>query len=115
MPKKKPYRYYICKDCEIDFLLSGGKRGGRPFCPQCAENMFVEKVKEIWIERPFNYKRPWTPEEDETILVSAEQGYSNKEIATALEGRTEKAVCNRLAQIRKKLGIQVKRGERRKR
>jgi DNA-binding NarL/FixJ family response regulator len=114
VPKKKPYRYYICKDCEIDFILSSGKRGGTPFCPQCAENLYVEKVKEIWMERPFNYKRPWTEDEDATILVSVNQGYSDREIATALEGRTAKAVSRRLSQIRKKLGIQAKKGERRK-
>jgi hypothetical protein len=114
MPKKKLYRYYICKDCEIDFAMTQFTRGGKPYCPQCAKNNFIEKAKDIWLERPFNYKRPWTSEEDEIILVSAKQGYSNAEISTALEGRTAKAVCNRLAQIRKRLGIQVKRGERRK-
>ena len=114
MPKKKLYKYYICKDCEIDFIMSRFIRKGTPFCPQCAENVYVEKVKQIWMERPFNYKRPWTEEEDETILVSVEHGYSNAEISTALEGRTEKAVCRRLSQLRKKMGITGKKGERRK-
>ena len=103
MPKKKLYKYYICKDCEIDFIMCHFTRKGTPFCPQCAENVYVEKIKGIWMERPFNYKRPWTQEEDETILVSVEQGYTHKEIADALNGRTKNAVNRRLQRLRKGL------------
>jgi DNA-binding NarL/FixJ family response regulator len=114
MPKKKLYKCYICKDCEIDFIMSQFSRGGKPYCPQCAENLFVEKVKEIWMERHHNYKRPWTEEEDEILLVSVDQGYSNHDISIALEGRTEGAVRHRIGQLRKKMGIKGRKGERRK-
>jgi hypothetical protein len=94
MPKKKKYKYYLCKECEIDFVVAE-KLPGKPYCPQCAESMFVEKLKEVWMERPFNYKRPWSPEEDETVLVSLKQGFSYEEISEALIGRTGKSVKRR--------------------
>lgn len=59
---------------------------------------------EIWLERPFAYKRPWTPEEDELIHIGKQQGYTVKRIAESLEGRTYRAVGRRWQQIKKRVG-----------
>jgi DNA-directed RNA polymerase subunit RPC12/RpoP len=100
MPLKKKYAYYYCRDCEIDFLTPF--EGKRVNCPKCADSLFVDKSKDIWIDRPFNYKRPWTKEEDEIILTGAKQGYTKKEMLEALDGRTERAIKTRLLRLKNK-------------
>jgi DNA-directed RNA polymerase subunit RPC12/RpoP len=105
MPKKKEYTFYYCKECEIDFLVAI-KLKRKVNCPKCADELFVEKIRTIWMNRPFNYKRPWTNEEDELILVGVKQGYTHKQISESLNGRTTKAVTRRLQQIRRKLNVE---------
>lgn len=108
MPLKKKYTFYFCKDCEIDFCLSDnkGKQGLKRFCPTCGENLFVEKIKTVWMERPFNYKRPYTDEEDGIILVSRKQGFTYKEISETLFNRTPQSVRRRLQQLKEK-GVEI--------
>lgn len=103
MSKKREYVFYKCNDCEIDFLLAK-KGSGRTskFCPTCGENLYTEKIMDIWLERPFQYKRPWTPEEDALIATGKRLGYSNKRIAESLTGRTAKAINNRWYLLMKK-------------
>lgn len=100
MPKKKKYYSFLCRNCDIDFYVS--KRRKRIYCPHCSDYLFVELKCSLWMERPFNYKRPWTEEEDSIILDGARLGYSRKEIAESLNDRTTKAVIRRLSQLRKK-------------
>jgi hypothetical protein len=96
MPKKKKYTFYYCRDCEMDFLTPFQ---GKANCPKCADRLYVDKLKDIWIERPFNYKRPWSPEEDEMIITGMKQGYKQQEIADSLDGRTRKSVSARWRQL----------------
>jgi predicted Zn-ribbon and HTH transcriptional regulator len=98
MPKKKKYTFWYCRDCEMDFLTPLETKAN---CPKCADRLYVDKLKDIWIERPFNYKRPWSAEEDELILTGTKQGYTRKEISESLDGRTEKAVERRLLRLNK--------------
>jgi len=105
MPKKKKYTFWICKDCEVDFIVPGALKS-KVNCPKCADRLFVEKKKDIWIERPFNYKRPWTQEEFEIIQSGLKLGRTHKQIAEELEGRTENAVRRQVQQLRKK-GINI--------
>lgn len=100
MPKKKQYMSYICKDCEIDFLVAGKHR--RICCPVCGDGLYVDRQRTIWMERDFNYKRPWTQEEDEWLLDSVRQGFSHMEIAKAMN-RTHNAVRHRKSQIKRRM------------
>ena len=54
----------------------------------------------VWLERPFQYKRQWTAEEDELVRTGKEAKYSAKRIAESLQGRTPKAINNRWAYLR---------------
>lgn len=95
MSRKKEYTFYKCRDCENDFLVATrGSGRTRTFCPKCGENIYTEKVMNIWLDRPFAYKRPWTAEEEELIATGKRLGYSNKRIAESLDGRTTQAVNN---------------------
>ena len=98
MPKKKPYKFYWCRDCDVDFIVTKGIR--RPCCPACADNIYVQSVRDIWLERPFNYKRPWTSDEDEIVLTSLKRGMTHAEIGKEVN-RTGKAVTRRLSQLRR--------------
>ncbi|MCD7034335.1 hypothetical protein LRR81_08815 [Metabacillus sp. GX 13764] len=100
MPKKKPYTFFWCRDCDQDFAVSTERK--RIYCPLCGEHFYVEKVKDVWMERPFNYKRPWTPEEDEIVIVGRKQGYSYQEISDSLLARTPQSVRRRLQELKKK-------------
>ena len=101
MPKLKKYTFYLCKDCEIDFIVKDDYK--RVNCPLCADKIYVESLKSIWLERPFNYKTKWTKEEDSIILSGRRLGKTYKEIAKELDGRTPKAVTNRMYLIMKKM------------
>lgn len=57
---------------------------------------------QVWVERPFQYKRPWTPDEDELIVVGRSNGYTHQRISESLDGRTMKAVARRWAELKKK-------------
>lgn len=83
MYEKKKYTFFFCKDCEIDFFVS--KAGKHIFCPNCGESIYTEKKTTIWIERPFNYKRRWTEDEDSLLLNGIKQGYNRQEIAEELD------------------------------
>ncbi|WP_096199496.1 SANT/Myb-like DNA-binding domain-containing protein [Bacillus sp. FJAT-45350] len=100
MPKKKKYWFHYCRECEIDFLVAA-KVQGMVSCPKCGDGFYTEKVRSIWLERPFSYRRPWTSEEDDLVLASVEQGYTHQEISDSLNGRTKNAVTRRLQQLRK--------------
>lgn len=99
MSKKKKYFFYKCRDCTKDFLSSGSS-SYKIYCPICGEYFFTEKITEIWIERPFQYKRPWTTEEDEIVTAGKINKYSAQRIAESLDGRTARAVNHRWYQIR---------------
>ena len=101
MAKKKRYVAWRCKDCEMDFYISG-KSDRWTHCPKCGENMFTEKIKVVWLERPINYKRPWSEEETEIIESGLKLGKTHKEIAAELNGRTPKAVTRQIQQLRKR-------------
>ncbi|OEH52947.1 hypothetical protein AQ616_18760 [Oceanobacillus sp. E9] len=100
MPKKKPYKSYICKDCEIDFIVSAEVK--RCCCPNCGDSIHVEVIRNIWLERPFNYKRPWTDEEDSMILAGKQLGRTYEQIGKEIN-RTGKAVNRRSQQLRRML------------
>lgn len=100
MPSKKKYTYYICKNCEIDFLVSLNRKG-KTYCPSCGESMYAESKTIIWIDRPLLYKKPWTEEEDGILIMGVECGYSWVEIGEALEGRTARACFDRWRRIGK--------------
>lgn len=97
---KKKYGLYSCKECEDEFIVSE-KVKKTPFCPNCGEAFAVERLKNIWLERSFNYKRPWTREEDESLLIGYEAGFNKHEIAEGLKGRSAQAVRNRYYQLGK--------------
>lgn len=63
--------------------------------------MFTEKIRDLWIERPFHYKRPWTSDEDESIRAGMSAGYTQRQIAESLDGRTKSAVQSRWSRIKK--------------
>ncbi|WP_040985499.1 hypothetical protein [Oceanobacillus jeddahense] len=98
MPKKKPYTFYWCRDCDVDFITS--KQVKKACCPSCADSIYVQSVRDIWLERPFNYKRPWTSEEDEILLICVGRGMTHVEIGETID-RTGKAVTRRLSQLRR--------------
>ena len=100
MPKKKKYTFYKCKDCEIDFFVSTNRKG-KTYCPSCGEGGWVELQSTLWIERPFNYKRPWTEDEESILIMGCSAGYTYQEIAEALEGRTQRAVRDKLMRLKK--------------
>lgn len=92
---KLKYRVMICKECEIDFITRNGN-----YCSKCGDNLYVEKERTIWLEKPVVYKRPWTEEDDEILIESVRRGIKNQDIADDL-GRTKDAVAERLRRIRK--------------
>lgn len=102
MPKLKKYVFWHCKECEIDFIVSE-KVKHTTHCPSCGDKLFTEAIKPIWLERPFNYKRKWTEEEDSIILSGRKLGKTYEEIAEELDGRTVKATTNRMYLIMKKM------------
>jgi DNA-directed RNA polymerase subunit RPC12/RpoP len=102
MPKQKQYFHYMCKDCEVDFLVGKStKNQNYRHCPVCGEYFEVEKIRNVWIDRPFNYMRAWTNEEDSFIVFSIMEGFTHQQIADNLEGRTKKAVSDRVIRLRK--------------
>lgn len=101
MSKRKKYDYFLCKDCDTDFFLSAQK-SKRICCPLCGDGIHVELVRSLWAERPFTYKKPWTPEEDDMISDGKRLKHTNKSIAASLNGRTEKAVNNRWYTLQKR-------------
>lgn len=96
MPIKKQYKHYLCKDCDVDFITSQGNN-----CPNCADNVYVDVIRTIWLDRGFNYKRPWTDDEDEMILAGRKLGKTYAEIAKEIN-RTTKATTNRFYYIRRR-------------
>ncbi|MEM5012092.1 SANT/Myb-like DNA-binding domain-containing protein [Niallia taxi] len=100
MPKKKEYSHYLCKDCEFDFIVPAILKR-KVNCPKCADSIYVEKLMDLWLERPINYKRPWTKEEDELITLGKEQGYTYEQMSKSLLGRSPQSVRRRLQNIRK--------------
>ena len=98
---KRRYFYYICKDCSLDFMVLDKRRrldGRKGCCPECADNIYVELIKTIWMERPIQTTRKWTEEEDQFVLDSIASGYPRKEIAEEL-GRTYIAVKRRISKL----------------
>lgn len=100
MPKKKKYTFYQCKDCELDFLVT--TKLNKANCPSCADNIYVEVIKDIWMDKPINYKRPWTDDEDSMILDGRRIGKTYTEISKEMDGRTANAIRHRMAQIKKR-------------
>lgn len=98
MPVKKKYIWHICKDCELEFLTPDMKR--KPSCPNCGDSIHVDELREIWMERGISYKRPWTKEDDDLLLLSIKEGYGRQDIADEL-GRTRKAVNRRYSELTK--------------
>lgn len=95
---KKKYTLSYCRDCDEEFLSVQLKRVKKAFCPLCGENQFTEYVMAVWSE-PFQKGRPWTPDEDELILIGIKNGYNYQQIAESLEGRTKKSVIRRRQRI----------------
>lgn len=100
MSRKKKYTFYKCRDCENDFLAKP-KQGKKPFCPTCGEQFYIENMMPVWIERPFQYKRHWTEEEDELIILGRQMEHTYKRISESLQGRSMKATQNRFYQLQK--------------
>lgn len=96
---KVKYAIYVCKECETDTIARQVK-----YCATCGDNLFLEKERTIWLERPVIYKRPWTVDEDEYLIEAVRRGHTNLEIAEELE-RTKDAVAERLRRLRKKKKI----------
>lgn len=92
---KLKYNLFICKECEIDFITQYGDH-----CTFCGDNVYSEKQRVLWLERPFLYKRPWTNDDDSLLITSVELGIKNQDIADEL-GRTKDAVAERLRRLRK--------------
>lgn len=101
LPKKKKYTSWRCKDCEIDYFVTSAVTH-TTHCPQCGDNLFTESIKVVWLERPFNYKRPWSEEEREIIESGLHLGKTYREISQELDGRTENAVRRQIQQLRSK-------------
>jgi hypothetical protein len=72
-------------------------------CPKCSKSKHVDKVREMHLEKPLNYKRPWGVEEDKVLLDGIEQGCSYQEISEQLRSRTPQAVRRRLQTMRKRI------------
>lgn len=98
MPKKKRYYIFLCKDCDIDFVISFKKS---PYCPCCGDNLYIDFKCNIWLDRPFNYKRPWTDLEDSILVDGIAQRHKYKDIGVEID-RTTKAVTRRASQLRKR-------------
>jgi len=96
---KVKYNIYVCKECDVDIIA----RRVRYFAT-CGDNVFLEKERTIWLERPVIYKRPWTEDEEEYLIEAVRRGHTDREIGEEL-GRTKAAVTERLRRLRKKKKI----------
>ena len=96
---KVKYNIYVYKECDVDIIARRVR-----YCATCGDNLFLEKERTIWLERPVIYKRPWTVDEDEYLIEAVRRGHTNLEIAEELE-RTKDAVAERLRRLRKKKKI----------
>lgn len=95
----KKYTVYLCKDCNNEFLTTRGR-----YCPECGDNIFVDRQRNYYMDRPIVYNRTWTEEEDEILIESIRRGHTYREVAEEL-GRTEKSVHMRLSRLREKQEI----------
>ena len=86
---------YTCKDCDIDFIAKAAN-----YCANCGDNLFLERVRYIWLDRYVSRSKRWNLDDDEHLIESVERGISNQEIADEL-GRTKDAVAERLRRLRK--------------
>jgi predicted RNA-binding Zn-ribbon protein involved in translation (DUF1610 family) len=90
------YTIFYCKDCDSDFLKKATKTKS-PYCPECGENIYTEKIKTIWNNGHFyKYNRTYTEEEDEILTTARAAGVPFKQIAEELlQGRTYRALESR--------------------
>lgn len=86
---------YTCKDCDTDFIAKIANH-----CVNCGDNLFLERVRYIWVDRYISRSKRWNLDDDEHLIESVERGISNQEIADEL-GRTKDAVAERLRRLRK--------------
>ena len=86
---------YTCKECDIDFIAKTAN-----YCAKCGDNLFLERVRYIWLDRYVSRSKRWNLDDDEHLIESVERGISNQEIADEL-GRTKDAVAERLRRLRK--------------
>lgn len=100
MPKKKKHKHCLCRDCDVDFVVSSEIKNV-VYCPSCGDSINTQLIKNIWMERPFQYKRPWTKDDDELLLDGIKANYSRQAIADELN-RTRKAVNRRYSQLKKR-------------
>jgi hypothetical protein len=100
MPKEKSYTLYICRDCEVEFIVGKHSYKGKRCCPVCSDTLFVERIRNMRMERNFHFYRVWTHEEKEIVVSGKKLGLSLRQISESLDGRSKQAVQHILSRIR---------------
>lgn len=100
MPVKKKYTLFYCSDCGVETLTLPQR--SKYHCPKCGDNIAVEVVDTLWIEKLFYSKKPWTEEEHQALLYGVKKGLSWKEIADGLPFRSPQAVRRRWQYMQEK-------------
>lgn len=100
LSKSRKYIYWICKDCDLDFIVSNHFKK-KANCPSCADNVYTEKIKSVYMDRPYNFLRHWTREELELLEDGLKSNRPYEEIANELN-RTVQAVRIKIYRLKSK-------------
>jgi uncharacterized Zn finger protein (UPF0148 family) len=95
-------KFYICKDCNFRFkvLSDFTKRHRQAFCPNCGENINVEKAT----SRKHKQHKFWTTEEL-SLLDKVLSGEMKKHTAAMKLNRTLGSIRRKLDRVKEERGI----------
>lgn len=96
---KKRHEVHFCSQCD-EMFITVGKKFHKPHCCYCGDDIMVEKVKDIWMLKPFIHHTKYTQEEDDIIIESRRRGILVSDIE--IDGRTVSSIESRWYRLRKK-------------
>ena len=99
---RRKYAVFVCKECDIDFIVRDTHKKKTAFCCNCGEKLFVELVRYNWMEKPSNHHRKWTKEEDEIIIEARKRKMYLQNIV--VDGRTKSSIERRWRRL-KEMGL----------
>jgi|SRR5690625_1517213 len=102
MPVKKKYTLFYCSECGEETLTANKPYKRNYFCAHCGDDMELERVDNLWIEKLFYHKKRWTKDEDQALIYGVKKGLSWKEIADGLPFRSPQAVRRRWQYMQEK-------------